>query len=108
MTNAFVAGVTRDEEGWRAVKDLAKARGGRLVAVTLDCSLEANLKRLATEDRMANRKLVSEEILTRWRSDPDYVLLRGEDADLFFSLDNTNLSADAAARAIREKIDDFP
>lgn len=67
MTNAFTFESDREREGWAAVKSLAVSRGVSLVAVTLQCSLEENVKRIAS-DRRHHGKMTDPAPLIEWRS----------------------------------------
>lgn len=72
MTNALLAEDARDREAWDAVKQLAADRSDTLLSVILDCSLDENVRRLASLDRR-HRKMVDPDPLIEWRS--NYTLL---------------------------------
>lgn len=67
MTNALTFESDREREAWAAVKSLAAGRGVPLVAVTLQCSLEENVRRIASESRH-HGKLTDPAPLIEWRS----------------------------------------
>ena len=67
MTNALTRESEREREAWAAVKALAADRGVPLVAVTLQCSLDENVRRITSEDRR-QRKLIDPAPLIEWRS----------------------------------------
>ena len=67
MTNALTFESDREREAWAAVKSLALARAVPLVAVTLHCSLEENVRRIASESRR-HRKMTDPAPLIEWRS----------------------------------------
>jgi shikimate kinase len=101
MTNSLTRDSPHELEAWQAVRELAADRGDRLIAVTLDCSVEENLQRVQMLDRRNNRKLVDPELLATWRS-AGYTLETGEGADHRFVLDNTNRSPAEAAQRIAQ------
>ena len=78
------------------MKALAAERRVRLAAITLDCSLEENLERIASEGRR-NRKLVDPVPLIVWRST---LTLLTDDSVESLTIDNTSLSPDQAADQI--------
>jgi predicted kinase len=96
MTNALTRESRREREAWAAVKALASGRDVRLVAVTLECSLDENVRRIASESRR-HRKLVDPEPLIEWRST---LTLLADDSVESLTIDNTNLSPEQAADAI--------
>ncbi len=100
MTNAFVSGVKRDEEGWAAINRLVIDRGDTLVAVTLTCSREENMARLRSDERLNNRKLVDTAALEEWLNNPDYRLHSGDGADHSILVETTDLTYDEAADKI--------
>ena len=101
LTNALTREAPREIEAWAAVRRLAAERGDRLVAVTLDCELEENLRRVQARDRLAHRKLVEPAPLAGWRAG-GYTLQTGQGADHALVLDNTRLSPLATAELIRD------
>src|SRR5687767_14052738 len=58
MTNALTLESDLERQVWAAVKALAVDRGVPLVAVTLHCSLDENVRRIQSEDRR-HRKLTN-------------------------------------------------
>lgn len=96
MTNALTLESEREREAWAAVKALAAERGVPLVAVTLQCALDENVRRIASEDRR-HRKLSEPASLLEWRSS---LTLLTDDSVRSLALDNTELSADQAGDAI--------
>ena len=93
LTNALLSESDREVEAWNAVKDLARERSDLLVEVTLDCSLEENVRRLRSEERR-HRQLIDPEPLIEWRS--KYTLL--SDATVFsLEIDNSDLDPDQVA-----------
>jgi predicted kinase len=96
MTNALTQESEREREAWAAVKALAANRGVPLVAVTLDCSLEENVRRIASESRRP-RKLADPEPLIEWRST---LTLLTDDSVRSLTLDNTHLGPEQAADAV--------
>lgn len=96
MTNALTLESDREREAWAAVKALALNRGVPLVAVTLQCSLEENVRRIESEGRR-HRKLTDPAPLIEWRS--KFTLLT--DASVrSLTIDNTNRSPDEVANEI--------
>jgi hypothetical protein len=93
MTNAFALESDREREGWAAVKALAVDRGVPLVAVTLQCSLEENVRRIASEDRR-DRKMTDPVRLIEWRST---LTLLTDGSVPSLTIDNTNRSPDQVA-----------
>lgn len=69
MTNALTRESEREIEAWNAVKQLASDRSDILIAVTLICSLEENVRRIQNQDRAAHRKLTDAEPLIAWHSE---------------------------------------
>ena len=96
MTNALLRESPREVEAWSAVEGLARDRSDRLVAVTLECSIAENVRRLRSEERL-QRKLADPELLMEWRS--KYTLLT-TDSEHSLTIDNSDLSADQAADKI--------
>jgi hypothetical protein len=99
LTNALAEADPRATELWAGVKRLARERGDVLLAVTLDCSLAANLERIDTSERTNNRKLDDPAYLTDMRA-KIAIMNTAADADFGLRLDTTDLSAPAAARVI--------
>jgi predicted kinase len=93
MTNAFALESDREREGWAAVKALAHDRGVPLVAVTLQCSLDENVRRIASEDRR-DRKMTDPGPLIEWRS---ALTLLTDGSVPSLTIDNTNRSPDQVA-----------
>ena len=89
MTNALTRESAREVEAWGAVKRLAPDRVDTLVAVTLLCSLEENVRRLPNQDRIDNRKLADPRPLIAWRSGLNLIT---DDAVHWSVMDNTDLS----------------
>jgi thymidylate kinase len=75
MTNPLLSESHREVEAWDAVKQLAADRKDSLVSVTLDCSLDENIRRISSEERR-HRKMVDPAPLIEWRS--KYTLLADE------------------------------
>jgi hypothetical protein len=96
MTNALTLEVEREREAWAAVKALAVSRGVPLVAVTQECSLEENVRRIASESRR-HRKLTDPAPLIEWRS---RLTLLTDASVRSLTIDNTNRSPDAVAKEI--------
>lgn len=96
MTNALTSESDREREAWAAVKALAADRGVPLVAVTLECALDENVRRIASDGRR-HRKLTETAPLIEWRSE---LTLLTDDSVRTLALENTNLSPDQAADAI--------
>lgn len=96
MTNALALESEREREAWAAVKALAADRGVPLVAVTLQCSLDENVRRIASEGRR-HRKLTDPLPLIEWRSTLTLLVDRSVRS---LTIDNTNLSPDQAADEI--------
>jgi hypothetical protein len=96
MTNALTLEIDRDREAWVAVKSLAVRRGVPLVAITLRCSLDENVRRIASESRR-HRKVTDPVAFIEWRS--RFTLLT-DGSVRSLTLDNTNRSPDQAADEI--------
>lgn len=96
MTNALTLESDREREAWAAVKALAVDRNVPLVAVTLQCSLEENIKRIASESRH-HGKLTDPVPLIEWRS--RFTLLT-DAAVRSLTIDNTNRTPDQVANEI--------
>ena len=96
MTNALTNESEREREAWAAVKTLAADRGVPLVAVTLQCALDENVRRIASEGRR-HRKLDDPAPLIEWRSK---LTLLTDDSVRSLALENTSLSPDLAADEI--------
>lgn len=96
MTNALLVETDRDQKAWQAVKKLAADRSDVLVSVILECSLEENVRRIQSEERV-HRKLTDPEPLIGWRS--KYTLLT-DDSTPTVRLDNTSRSPDDVAEEI--------
>ena len=101
MTNALAQGNEREAEAWNAVRQLASDRLDTLVAVTLHCSLEENIRRVQSEERANNYKLTDPVPLASWRSE---LSLISEGADHSLSIDATNLAPQETANKIAEFI----
>ena len=96
MTNALLTESEREQEAWLAVKQLAASRSDTLVAITLDCTLDENTRRIQSDDRRF-RKLVDVEPLIEWRS--QYTLLTDSTVPTHV-VDNSALSPEEAASQI--------
>jgi len=96
MTNALTLESDRERQVWAAVKELAADRGVPLVAVTLQCSLEENIRRIASEGRR-HRKLTDPAPLIEWRST---LTLLSDGSVRSLTIDNTNRSPDQVADEI--------
>jgi hypothetical protein len=96
MTNALTREADREVEAWNAIRELARNRSDQLVAVTLECVLDENVRRIQSPDRQ-HRKLTAPAPLIEWRS--KYTLLTDADAAPL-TVDNTSLSPDQAADEI--------
>lgn len=96
MTNAFALENDREREGWAAVRALAVDRGVPLVAVTLQCSIDENVRRIASEDRR-DRKMTDPVPLIEWRST---LTLLTDGSVPSLTIDNTNRSPDHVADEI--------
>jgi len=88
MTNALTRESEREKEAWNAIKQLASERSDMLIAVTLFCSLEENVRRIQNQDRADNRKLTDSEPLIAWHSEFSLIT---DDAPNWSVIDNTNL-----------------
>ena len=89
----------RDDDTSRfdKIRNVAEERGQLLLAVTLICQAEENLRRLDTPFRVARRSLTDGDILkTLFR---DYRLLQPRH-DLIFELDTTQAKPEENAQAI--------
>ena len=96
MTNALALESDREREAWAAVKALALDRGVPLVAVTLQCSLEENVRRIASEARR-DRKLTDPVPLIEWRST---LTLLTDNSVRSLTIDNSHRSPDQVANEI--------
>lgn len=96
MTNALTLESDRERQAWAAVKALAVDRGVSLVAVTLQCSLDENVRRIESESRR-HRKMTDPAPLIEWRS----TLTLLTDASVrSLTIDNTNRNPDQVADEI--------
>lgn len=96
MTNALTQESDREQEAWAAVKALAADRGVPLVAITLQCSLDENVRRIASEGRR-HRKLTEPALLIEWRST---LTLLTDDSVRSLTIDNTTRDPDHVAGEI--------
>ena len=96
MTNALTHESEREREAWAAVKALAADRGVPLVAITLLCSLDENVRRMTSEDRR-QRKLIDPAPLIEWRLQ---LTLLVDDSVRSLTIENTGLSPGQAADEI--------
>jgi predicted kinase len=97
-TNAL-ADIESDRAYFDEYRALASARGARLIAVTLECDLEENVRRLTASGRADLLKLTNPEILRDARR--SYGLYRPDDP-LRIVLDVTRLTAEEAAAALSQ------
>jgi len=97
MTNALTHESEREVEAWNAVKQLAANRADTLIAVTLLCALEENVRRVQGEERANNHKITDPKPLISWRSELNLIT---EDAAYWRVVDNTALTPKAAADVI--------
>ncbi len=97
MTNALTRESEREVEAWNAIKQLASDRADTLIAVTLFCSLEENVRRVQGEGRANNHKIADPEPLISWRSELNLIT---DDAAYWRVIDNTRLTPEAAADAM--------
>jgi hypothetical protein len=107
MTNALTREAPREAEAWKAIRQLAAARNAPLVAVTLDCPLEENCRRVRSRERLGNRKLVEPASLVEWRSSGAFTLI-DDGADHSLTIQNGQLSAVEAADQIRDFVQRLP
>jgi predicted kinase len=96
MTNALTLESDRERQVWAAIKALAVDRGVPLVAITLQCSLDENVRRIASESRRY-RKLTDPAPLVEWRST---LTLLTDGSVRSLSIDNTNRSPNDVADEI--------
>jgi hypothetical protein len=86
-------------------RSLATKRGGRLIAVVLDCERDENVRRLTSAGRAELRKLTNADFLDHLRV--NYQLLRPQGVDLI-EIDVSALSPDEAAARIEEGLPALP
>ena len=96
MTNALTLESDRERQVWAGVKALAVDRGVPLVAVTLQCSLEENVRRITSEGRH-HSKLTDPAPLLEWRST---LTLLTDGSVPSLAIDNTNRIPDQVADEI--------
>ena len=96
MTNALTLESERERQVWAAVKALALDRGVPLVAITLQCALDENVRRIASEDRR-HRKLTDPMPLIEWRS---ALTLLTDGSVQSLTIDNTNKNPEQVADEI--------
>jgi hypothetical protein len=101
MTNSLTREISHDVEAWAEIRQLSADRTDILVAVTLECDLMENLRRLQAVGRILHRKLVDPEPLMEWRTG-DFSLEKGELADHYYIVNSTRLTPRAAAEHIVE------
>jgi hypothetical protein len=89
MTNALTREAPREAEAWEAILQLAAARNAPLVAVTLDCPLEENCRRVQFRERLEDRKLVEPTSLIEWRSSGAFTLI-DDGADHCLTIETAN------------------
>ena len=99
MTNALTRENAHEIEAWSEVKRLARDRGDSLIAVTLHCDLEENMRRIDDPDRAGRLKLTEPRLLAEMRASGE-TLETGEGADHVFELDVTRLAPEHAAQRI--------
>ena len=97
MTNALTRESEREVEQWNAVKKLAFDRADMLLAVTLICAEEENIRRVQSPERADNRKITDPKPLVSWRSKFSLIV---EGADEWMVVDNTDLTPSEAASTI--------
>lgn len=83
------------EENWQTILDLAKRRNSPMLAVTLTCSPDENIRRMASPERAYLRKLTDP---AKTRSGGTDRMER--DADALLRLDTTNQTAEETADRI--------
>lgn len=103
MTNALTRESEREVEAWEAIKQLAADRADTLVAITLDCSLEENVRRVQGEERVNNHKMTDPNPLASWRTEFNLIT---DVAAHWRVIDNTDLTPEAAAEAIAAFVKD--
>ncbi|EJU13872.1 hypothetical protein LH128_06492 [Sphingomonas sp. LH128] len=103
MTNAFCVASERELIGWQHVVDLAVARNCSLIPVVLTAETEENVRRLESVSR-SNRKLKDSDT---FRSFIAADVIQRPDVPELIELDVTNMSAENAAGALRERIVDL-
>ena len=96
LTSAY-ADTPFGRENWAAIKAMARARGTPLCHIVLDCSIDENIRRMASPPRADLRKLVDPKTLIAARTKSD-LIDRGGDYRLRF--DVTGLSAEQSSSRI--------
>jgi hypothetical protein len=102
LTNAHATDSAWGNACWDAAIDLAKATGRADYVVVLDCARDENARRIQSVDREAKRKPRDP---TLFRQGPTDRVLLDRDADMLLRLDVTQMTAEAAATAIRAWLD---
>jgi len=97
LTNALGATSEWGEENWAEVRRVAKMRHSMLLAVTLRCSKDENLRRALTPARAYLGKLTDPDQLEKMF---ERLLLVPEGADAALDLDTTNMTPCTAAADI--------
>ncbi|TVY75382.1 hypothetical protein Focb16_v005198 [Fusarium oxysporum f. sp. cubense] len=82
--------------------DMAARRGCTFVPITITCSKEENLRRLASSERVLHEKLTDTVLVAHLRDND--VVHQWPDDPFHMELDVTKLQADAAARVIHEHV----
>ena len=99
LTNALEVGF----EAWfDRIEGIAHARGSVFVPVLLECDLEEQMRRVASEDRVARLKLSDPDRAREFIAGTEFFRPTGPDA---LVLDTTHRSPDGTAAAITEHVD---
>jgi gluconate kinase len=101
MTNALCNDTPREELAWKQVVSLAITRGVPLVPVVIEASASENVRRVQSPDRIG-KKLGDATALTQMM---DKHSIQRPDIEELIMIDVTNLSAQQAAEAIFERLD---
>lgn len=98
LTNALEVGY----EAWfDRIEGIARARGSVFVPVLLECELEEQLRRVASEDRVVRLKLSDPEHAREFIAGTEFFRPSGPDA---LVVDTTHRSPDDAAALIAEHV----
>lgn len=102
LTSAY-ADTPFGRENWTAIETMATARRTPLCNIILDCSIEENIRRMASPPRAELRKLVDPDTLIAMRTKADLI---DRDGDYRLRFNVTDLSAQQSSARIVEWLEE--